>query len=357
MPTRMTNVRDCAPTARQVRVTEAVVHWYLATHYGAADDPGVIRMFSNKGKVGGFAVDAVQVASMDGDALFRLLIAVTMFQRRQDVQIARILQSLGPGDVDELATPSRLLKLIDATRCEHARSTEALRVDCDLAKDPLTKEGRCNASPDVPCHLKRHTVLLRRYGHFGKMPSSAALVLREAGARDLTELLAQARASVRGREARARALVEALSRAWRINEKIAAMFLSMVTNPDFTPGVNEWKDVDWRHFVVIDSNVDLFLSAIAYRGLTTYEARRRFLRELSLHIDLSAIRKGMRRDNPRVVQQSMFLFMSSTNRRAMPRDCMHVGPAACAKCPTVLARLCPVRQSTPPRRRLPVVRG
>lgn len=346
------------PSERQVQIVAAAVRWYLGTHYGAPDDPGVLRMFANKAKVGEFVVDEAQVASMDGTMLFRLLIAVTMFQRRQDVQIARILRSLGPGDAEELTTPSRLLALIDACQCVHARSTEALRCACDLAKDPATKEGRCGINPDLRCHLKRHTVLLRRYGHFGKMPSSVALVLREAGVSDLAALLAQARASARGKEARARALVEALSRAWRISEKIASMFLSMVTNPDLTPGVSEWKDVDWRHFVVIDSNVDLFLSAIGYRGLTTYEARRRFLREISRRIDLRAIRRGLRRDNPRVVQQAMYLFMSSTNRRTMPSDCMHAGPGACARCPKELAQRCPVRRPDGAvRRRLPVVVG
>ena len=28
--------------------------------------------------------------------------------------------------------------------------------------------GACSANPDTACHLKRHTVLLKRYGHFGK---------------------------------------------------------------------------------------------------------------------------------------------------------------------------------------------
>ncbi|UQA57438.1 hypothetical protein [Polyangium aurulentum] len=348
-------MNDYPPTARQVHITEAVVRWYLSTHYGTPDDRGVTQNFCDPRRVGAFAVEAHAIAERDGAQLFRLLVAVVMFQRRQDVQIARILRSLEPADVEELATPARLLQMIDTADCENMRSTALLREACDLTKDPVTKEGRCGVNPDIQCHLKRHTVLLRRYGHFGKVPSSAALVIREAGARDLAEMLAQVRASVRGKQARARALVDALSRAWRISEKISAMFLSMVTNPDLTPGVDEWTDVDWRHFIVIDSNVDLFLSAIGYRGFMTYEARRWFLREVSRRIDLSTLRKGLRRDNPRIVQQAMFLFMSSTNRRAMPGDCMHSGTDACARCPKELTQICPVRQGAPRRRRLPVV--
>jgi hypothetical protein len=129
----------------------------------------------------------------------------------------------------------------------------------------------------------------------------------------------------------------------------------MVMNPDLAPGVDEWKDVDWRHFIVIDSNVDLFLSSIGYRGLMTYEARRSFLRELARRIDLSAMQAGMRRNNPRIVQQAMFLFMSATNRRNMPKDCMHAGPDVCARCPKELAQFCPVHATGPKRRHLPLV--
>ncbi len=128
-------------------------------------------------------------------------------------------------------------------------------------------------------------------------------------------------------------------------------------NPDVTPGVAARRDLDWRHFVVIDSNTDAFLASIGYRGSGTYEARRRFLRALSERIDLKQMRPGLRRDNPRIVQQAMYLFMSIANRRAIPKDCMHVGPGACARCPKELARYCPVRQDDAPRRRLPVVEG
>ncbi len=332
-----------------------MVRWYLDTHHGSADDPGVVQMFCNPAKVGAFAVDQGAIAAGDGAAQFKLLITVAMFQRRQDVQIARILRALRPGDAEELTTSSRLLALIDACPCPRPRSTRSLKDDCDLAKDPGTKEGCCAANPLVRCHLKRHTVLLRRYGHFGKMPSSAALVIREAGAGDMAELLARARASGKTRHARARALVDALSRGWRVSEKIASMFLSIVSNPDLTPGVQEWHDVDWRHFIVIDSNVDLFLAAIGYRGFMTYEARRSFVREVSRRVDLRRMRAALRRDNPRVVQQAMYLFMSGTNRRAMPGDCMHLGRAACARCPRDLANICPVRQAGPVRRRLPLL--
>lgn len=132
------------------------------------------------------------------------------------------------------------------------------------------------------------------------------------------------------------------------------MFLSIVSNPDLTPGVRPWRDVDWRHFVVIDSNVDLYLGALGYRGGKSYAARRAFVRSLSSRIDLTELRPGMRRDNPRLVQQAMYLFMSAANRRAIPGDCMHLGAEACRRCDRALSRICPVRATTK-RRHLPVV--
>ena len=344
------------PSGRQVRATEAIVGWYLATHHGTPDDQGLTQTFSDPGRVGAFAIDPRAVASRDGAQLFRLLVAVAMFQRRQDNQITRILRGMTPADAEELSTLPALLSLADACPCEHARSLDALLTRCDLTKTPRTKRGTCRANPRVNCHMKRHTVLLRRYGHFGKVPSSISLAVRESGARDVAEMLDIAAQGATNPGARARAMVEALSRAWRVSEKISSMFLSMVWNPDITPGTAARRDIDWRHFIVIDSNTDACLAAIGYGGSGSYEARRRFIRALSSRIDLRRLRPSLRRDNPRIVQQAMYLFMSVTNRRSIVGDCMHVGPSACAACPKTVSRLCPVRRpAAAGRRRLPII--
>lgn len=331
------------------------MRWYLDTHYGTADDPGVVQNFSDPRRVGAFAIDASAVARRDGEHLFRLLVAVSMFQRRQDKQITRILRGMTDADAAELSSLPALLALSDACACEHARSLEGLLERCDLTKTPQTKRGTCRANTSVACHLKRHTVLLRRYGHFGKVPASIALTVRESGGRDITHALELAERGATNPEARARAMIDALSRAWRVSEKISSMFLSLVWNPDVTAGAATRRDLDWRHFIVIDSNVDLFLGAIEYRGPRSYEARRRFIRALSERVDLKRMKASLRRDNPRIVQQAMYLFMSASNRRVMAGDCMHGGPAACAACPTALSRICPVRSAKGGRRRLPVI--
>lgn len=332
------------PTQAQVRTTEGVVRWYLRTHYGG-DDPGTPAMFADRERIGGFAVRPARRGARDDD-LFRMLVAATMFQRRQDVQIMRILRSISPADVSELTSPKRLLDLVDESTCEHLRTTRALHETCDLSKHPLTKRGRCRANPKVDCHLKRHTVLLRRWGHFGKAPTSAALVLREANVGSLQELRDRILRVSKDPLERARLMEAELSKAYRVSSKIAAMFLSALCTPDIGGPRPPWqRGVDWTYFVVIDSNVDLYLAAIGYRGLRTYDARRDFIRSLAAKIDLSRLRDGLTPFNPRLVQQAIYLFMSVTNRRSIVRDCSHLGPIACRACPRKVSEICPLRRS------------
>jgi hypothetical protein len=238
------------------------------------------------------------------------------------------------------------LALVEDGGCAHMRTTRALAEACDLDKDPQTHEGCCDANPGVACHLKRHTVLLKRYGHFGKVPTSIALMVRESGAGDLRELRRLVMKRERDPLARAQALERELSRAWRVNQKIASMFLSMITNPDLSRGLAPWsRGIDWTYYVVVDSNVDLFLASIGYNGLGTYDARRNFVRELARGVDLTEFDGTLQAYNPRLVQQAMYLFMSTTNRRAAAADCMHMAPRACATCPRVLRRRCPAAPS------------
>jgi hypothetical protein len=330
------------PRAHQVAVTKAVVRWYLETHFRRPSDPGVLDMFCDRSRVGSFAVERDALQAGDGRALFRLLVATSMFQRRQDVQILRILQGMAADDAAEISDAKRLLALVDDCGCVHMRTTQSLAETCDLDKDPSTREGCCGANPSVACHMKRHTVLLKRYGHFGKVPTSIALMVRESGAADLTELRRLVMKRERNPLARARALEGELSRAWRVNQKIASMFFSMITNPDLSRGIAPWsRGIDWTYFVVIDSNVDLFLASIGYRGTGTYDARREFVRGLSRGIDLTEFDDRLQPYNPRLVQQAMYLFMSVANRRAAEADCLHLAPDPCRTCPRALRRRCP----------------
>jgi hypothetical protein len=299
-------------------------------------------MFCDRARLGAFAASAAQVQRGEGRALFKILVTAAMFQRRQDLQIMRILRGIAPRDAHELTSQRHLLMLVDKGVCPHARSNVGLSLHCDLLKE--NGQGGCTANPKAACHLKRHTVLLKRYGDFGKMPTSAALLCREAGVKDLGALRTQVLSEVSDPYERAQRLEREISRVWRIERKLAAFFLSAVCNPDLSGELTPWSDgVEWAEFVVIDSNVDRFLRRIGYHGGSDYDARRAFVMELARRIDLRRLDERLHRFNPRIVQQAMYLFMSITNRRAVERDCATQAPGGCRQCPSQLRWHCPTQ--------------
>lgn len=333
------------PNRRQYSAARAVTAWYLESYYGTPEDVGLPAMFCREDRVGHFAADAKALAAGDGDMLFRLLVTMTMFQRRSDRQIMRVLQGIAEQDAREMTDAETLLEFSDSLTCPNVGDLSALKERCDLAKDPVSKRGVCNTHPKTPCHLKRHTELLKRYGHFGKVPTSAALTLRTNGVKSLAELKDRIWEDTECPTERAMALEQAISHSWRVSKKIAAMFLSAVTNRDLSRSLTPWSaGVDTSHFVVIDSNVDLFLKAVGYAGPRSYEARREFIQTLSRKVNLDEHRAEMQRYNPRIVQQALYMFMSESNRRASDHDCSHASPSACASCSSTLFRICSRRK-------------
>lgn len=335
--------RALRPSSWQTRRARSIVRWYLEHHYESGSDTGRPGMFFDPEEVGHFAITPEEYLSGDPDALFRLLVACAMFQRRQDSQIKRILKGLSLEDAREISSREALLSLVEQSPCPHIKSVERLRTGCDLAKDPVTKGGICGARPGLDCHLKRHTVLLKRYGHFGKVPTSIALMVRERSSGDLARLRDYVVRESRDRVGAAIMMEEALCTAWRVSAKIANMFLSLVSNPDMYDGGAPWQDdLDWTRFIVVDSNVDLFLSAVNYQGaMTSYEQRRMFLFNLAGRIDLAEMRPGLNSFNPRLIQQALYLFMSVSNRRALRQDCSHDRPRYCGRCDSARRTICP----------------
>lgn len=301
-------------------------------------------MFQRPDLVGSFAVTADEWRRGDAKALFRVLVATTLFQRRQDQQVMRILRGMTATRAREVASSRRLLKLVDESPCEMTQTQRALVENCDLDKS-VNGEGVCSRNPTVPCHLKQHTVWLKRYGHFGKVPTSVALMLREHEVNDLDQLYRTAVQRHDSPRTRSEALDQRLRTVWRVNEKIAAMFLSMACNPDLSSDDPPWHEIDHTYFVVIDSNTDLFLDSVGYGGTGTYAARREFIWELAKRIDLSTLKASVSAYNPRLVQQAAYLFMSQVNRRTAAVDCWRGGIKACAACPKILRARCAVRNS------------
>jgi hypothetical protein len=298
-------------------------------------------MFCREDRVGHFAADAMALSAGDGDMLFRLLVTMTMFQRRSDLQIMRVLQGISEPDAREMTDAKVLLGLSDTLACQNAGNLSSLKERCDLTKDPESKRGACSSHPETPCHMKRHTELLKRYGHFGKMPTSAALAIRKNGVGNLAELKDRIWEDTKCPTERAIALEQAISHSWRVSKKIAAMFLSAVTNQDLSGNLAPWaQGVETSYFIVIDSNVDLFLKATGYAGSMSYEARHKFIQTLAERVPLDEYRADLTHYNPRIVQQALYMFMSESNRRAISRDCSNSEKCSCQTCPSSLADIC-----------------
>lgn len=329
--------------AARVRTLEAVVRWYLREYHRTRRDLGGSQMFCDRTRMGHFAVAPAAFRAGRPAALFKMLVATTLFQRRRDQHVFRILGGLTRLQVDGLTRPQALLTEVARCPCAFTKTSEALHSECDLAKDPRTKRGTCSRAPSVGCPAKEHTRLLRRYGDFGKMPSSAALMLRDEGVRDLAHLRRQVLRQADEPAARAALLEGAVTRVWRVSNKVAAMFLSAVANPDLGHLPGPWSSgIDWTRYVVVDSNVDHFLDGLSYRWTASYGARLEVIRKLARDVPLDKMQPGLHTFNPRLVQQAMYMFMSESNRRANPEDCMHMGGDACRACPRDLSRLCPV---------------
>lgn len=345
-------MRGSKPSVDQVRKTRAVVAWYLRTHFGRPSDVGLLQTFCSERAVGHMAVDANALSRGDDEAMFRLFVTVAMFQVLRDSLVMKILRGLSAEDAVDLTTCATLLTRATENPCSLSHTNEFLLSFCDLTKDPTTKAGTCSQAPDQPCYLKRHTQLLRRYGHFGKVPSSAALVVRDAGGGRIGGIYERVKEQSGNSGEGARRLERELSRTWRVNDKMASMFLSLVTAPDLGLDSPPWQPgIDWTWFVVVDRNVDKFLAAIGYRGSKTYPARRSFVRALARQVDLSELQRGLRPFNPRLVQQAMFLFMSRSNRKEWRGDCSYVGAEACQACERTVKRLCPLAPTGTGRRR------
>lgn len=314
-----------------------IVGWYLKYHYGTPDDPGMPAMFCNPEKVGHFAITKEEFERGDPKALFRVLVATTLFQRRQDVQVMRILKGITKEQVELLTSKEKLLSLAEELPCQHIKSNQALLELCGLDKTSKGV-GCCAQNKNLDCHLKKHTMWLKRYGHFGKVPTSLAMVLKEGNWENLNELYQMALKSSPTRRGRAKLLEQHLSLAWRVNQKIASMFLSMLTNPALLEKPPWIKSIDWSYFIVIDSNIDIFLKSIKYNGGSSYDARRDFIAALARRIKLQLPGGEPVSGNPRIVQQALYLFTSSANRRALVGDCTRLD--ICTSCPRALASRC-----------------
>lgn len=313
----------------------SVVRWYFANVYGVTEGPGILPFYVDPSRVGRFAVDPNALAAGKSAALFRLFVALSMYQARRDTLIMRQQRAMSAAAVTTLTSPRRLRELVEATPCKHLASADEFDVGCDVTKYEAVID--CGSRPGLPCPVKSATTELRRMGDSGKLPVSAWL--RHWKDRRLARLLVEVLEAEPDPARRADLLVDRFARVHRVGRKLATMFVSALSTPALAPGLTPWfPAVDGHGLVVVDTHVARAIDTLRPNGApATYDARDQWLKRQAARIDLRKFHLSVPSYAPRLVQQALYAFGSSSNRKAVHDPCAG-GGGPCRAC---VPRLCP----------------
>jgi hypothetical protein len=312
-----------------------VVEWYFGELYGVREGPGVLPYYCDPRQVGAFALSRDELATGSEAALFRLFVALSMFQGFRDVVIMKRQRALSTLQIASIASLEGLRRAAAKNDCPTLKSGLAFDEGCDVAKDGETVD--CDHRLGARCHVKHATAAFRRMGDMGKLPTSAWLhVWQGGGLRGLlTEVFQQEPVPTK----RAALLVERFARVHRVGRKLATMFVSALSTPALAPRLTPWfPDVDGNELVVVDTNVARAVDVLrAPSAPRTYDARERWVRKQAARLDLRRFHPEVPSYSPRLVQQALYAFCSKSNRAARGDPCAGT-ETACTGC---VPRLCP----------------
>src|SRR5207253_1728140 len=86
---------------------------------------------------------------------------------------------------------------------------------------------------------------------------------------------------------RARTVVNAIQAVWRVGEKLANLFVSVLSTPALAPGLCPWFPIlDGNDLVVIDTNVAAVIDILDPTAPRTYSARTNWIRHAAENIPL-----------------------------------------------------------------------
>ncbi|MFL5354626.1 hypothetical protein [Archangium sp.] len=313
-----------------------VAAWYFANVYGKTEGPGTLPFYCDPLRVGAFAVEPGALARGEPPALFRLFVALSMFQALRDVVIMRQQRAMTVEAAESLVSATILELRLERHECEHLASAEMFESRCDVHKGRTGVD--CRSRPGAGCHVKAATGLFRRMGDMGKLPTSAWLRAWKGGA--LTRVLAVVQQGEPDPRLRAEHLVEHFAQVHRVGRKLATMFVSALSTPALAPGLTPWApDVDGNGLLVVDTNVARAVDVLRPSGaVRSYEARTAWLREQAAQVDLREFRGDVPTCSPRLVQQALYHFCSKSNREAHGLDCR----GASVPCEVCAPSLCPL---------------
>jgi len=172
--------RPRTPSPRNDLITKdnlrGVVAWYFGQVYGRLEGPGTLPYYCDPKRVGHFALSRSELAAGRPTALFKLFVAMAMFQARRDVVIMRQQASMSREETRYLLSTATIGRLALRSQCDQLVSAETFDAGCDVQKSGGLVD--CIRHPGAPCHVKDATVLLKRMGDMGKLPTSAWLKVR-----------------------------------------------------------------------------------------------------------------------------------------------------------------------------------
>jgi len=298
----------------------AIVRWYFREVYGRHEGPGILPFYCDPRQVGHFALERGDLEAGDDGALFRLFIALAMYQARRDVVIMRQQRSLSARTTASLVSLPAIARQVRANPCRLLRTAEVFDEGCTVQK--LGSSVDCSERPGAPCHVKTAAGSFNRMADLGKLPTSAWLRVWRAGG--LRRLLREVIAAESDPGARAELLVARLSQVRRVGRKLATMFVSTLSVPSLAPGLTPWHPLfDGNELVVIDTNVVRGLKVLAgAKAPTRYQGGVRWFREAAKSIDLRRFCPEVPSYSPRLVQQALYAFCSRSNRVARQDACL-----------------------------------
>ena len=278
-----------------------------------------VPFYCDADRVGAFAVAPNELAVGGDGAIFRVFVALSMYQALRDVVIMRRQRSLPRASVRVVADESFVRRSIARHECPVLHSADAFEEGCDVAK--LGESVDCGTCPGLSCHVKDATLVFNRMGDMGKLPTSAWLRLWRGGG--VRQLLADVCRKEASPTKRAGLLVERFARVHRVGRKLATMFVSAMSTPALGPGLTPWfPDIDGNHLVVIDTNVARVVDALRKPGAPkSYDARELWLRSQAVRLNLRELRPDLPSYSPRFVQEALYAFSSRSNRAAEGDPC------------------------------------
>lgn len=310
-----------------------VVEWYFRHAYGRWEGPNLLPFFCRRDVVGHFAVDPAGIESGDDSALFKLFVCLAMYQARRDIVIMAQQKAYSTSAVRKLSSLSELRSFIRNRHCACLSDAATFDRKCDVQM--IDGKANCTFLSNAPCRVKDAGKLLRRMGDMGKLPTSGFLHLWISGGIHQVFLDIEAETSDPG--SRAALLVQRISSVFRVGRKLATMYVSALSAPALVGGLGPWyPSVDGYSLSVIDTNVARGINVLQGNQIeNSYGARVAWIEQHARNIDLKYFDRELPSYAPRIIQQAVYVFSSSSNRQARGDPCQS------DECDLCVPGLCP----------------